>query len=213
LSLGFLFLLLLVAGVGYRSVKSLEQLERESVLIDDVGEQHLRLVLDLSKMAGKIVPEARIFVAKESNLLDRIPGQMKLRDLKREMDGEVDKVRKSSLIESEEWKQFESSYRDFWISVGESTQGSNRWHDARDRMLQSLDGLDALVDKEREDNDVRAHEMSASARKRIVAATGVVLLVGVVVAALALFEIRRNLRRLAGAYAASAESRGLRQSE
>ncbi len=212
LFLGFLFLLLLVAGVGYRSVKSLEQLESESVLIDDVGEQHLRLVLNLSEMAGKIVPEARILVAKESTLLERLPGQLKLKDLKREMDAEVDKGRRSSLVESAEWKQFEASYEDFWTSMGDSTQGSNKWHDARDRMLRDLDELDALVDKERVDNDVRAHGMSVSARSRIVAATGAVLLVGVVVAGLAFYEIRRNLKRLAGAYAASAESRDYLQS-
>src|SRR5690242_753590 len=75
LFLGFFVLLLLVIGVGYRAVQSVDQLERESVLVDDIGERHLRLVLNLSETAGKIVPEARTVVATESNLLLSLPAR------------------------------------------------------------------------------------------------------------------------------------------
>jgi signal transduction histidine kinase len=54
--------------------------------------------------------------------------------------------------------------------------------------------------------------MSGSARNRIVVATGAVLIVGVVVAALAFYEIRRNLTRLAGAFTATAKARDYLQS-
>jgi len=89
---------------------------------------------------------------------------------------------------------------------------SNEWHDARDAMKLSVKKLEDLVDRERVENNIKGHQMSVSARNRIVAATVAVLLVGVVVAALAFYEIRKNLKRLAGAYVASAESRDYLQS-
>jgi signal transduction histidine kinase len=89
---------------------------------------------------------------------------------------------------------------------------SDDWHDERNNMNQAARKLEDLVDREREQNNIKAHEMSVSARNRITSAAGAVLMVGVVVAALAFYEIRKNLKRLAGAYAASAESRDYLQS-
>src|SRR5258707_848629 len=86
LFLGFFVLLLLVVGVGYRAVQSVDQLEKESVFVDDIGERHLRLVLDLWKTVGKIVPEARLAVATKSNSLLGMAARQSLNGLKREMD-------------------------------------------------------------------------------------------------------------------------------
>lgn len=212
LFLGFFLLLLLVASIGYRSVKSLEQLEIESVQVDDIGEAHLRLVLNLSETAGKIVPEARNAAANESNFLLGFPARQRLNDLKKEMDQEVENARATSLVGTEEWKQFDTAYQNFWTAMRAAGPASNEWHDKRDEMLRALKKLDEFVDRERVENDVKAHEMSLSARKRILTATAAVLMVGVVVAALTFYEIRKNLKRLAGAYASSAQSRDYLQS-
>src|SRR5882724_62632 len=212
LALGFLLLLLLVAGVGYRSIQSLEQLEKESVRVDQTEENHLRLVLDISETTGKIASEARTVVANQANDRLRFPAQQRLKDYKREIDSEIERARMSSLAESEEWAQFEVANKSFWNAMEKLGPASDDWHDERDKMRLAVKKLEQLVDREREENNIKGHQMSVSARNRIVAATVAVLLVGVVVAALAFYEIRKNLKRLAGAYAASAESRDYLQS-
>lgn len=212
LSFGFFVLLLLVVGLGYRSVRSLEQLERESVRVDEVEERHLRLVLDLSETAGKIVPEARETIANKPNFRLWFPSRQRLGMLKKEMDVEIERARDSSLVDSEEWAHFESSYNEFWAAVNSADPASDAWHDQRDKLQGAIEMLDQIVDKEREQNNVKAHQISVRARNRIITATGAVLAVGIVVAVLAFYEIRKNLNRLADAYASSAQSRDYLQS-
>jgi signal transduction histidine kinase len=208
---GFLVLLLLIAGIGYRSVRSVEQLEKESIQVDDVGESHLRIVLELSETAGKVVPQAQYKAAYGSRPLMRLPSEHRLDDLKHEMEREIERARLTSLVDSSEWREFETAYEDFWDTV-ENLETSNDWHDKRERMLNAINRLQMFVESERKEADRQAHEMSVSARRRIIAATGAVLLVGIVVAALAFYEIRKNLNRLGAAYAESAESRDYLQS-
>jgi len=212
LFLGFFVLLLLVVGVGYRAVHSVEQLERESVLVDDIGERHLRLVLNLSETAGKIVPEARTVVGTRSNWLLGLPARHRLSDLKKEMDAEIAEGHGSSLVDWPEWQEFEKAYQEFWSGMDAKDENDAGWHENRQRMVDALGALDAAVDKERVRSNDQAHQMSAGARKRIILATGAVLLVGIIVAALALYEIRRNLLALSGAYAGTAEARDYLQS-
>lgn len=212
LFLGFFVLLLLVVGVGYRAVQSVEQLEKESVFVDDIGERHLRLVLDLWKTAGKVVPEARIAVATKSNSLLGLAARQRLNDLRREMDSKLAEARASSLADWVEWGELEAANKGFWAGIDATDATDESWHDKRERMLQALDRLDTAVDKERAESDEKAHQMSAGARRRIILATGAVLLVGIVVAALALYEIRRNLLALSNAYAGTAEARDYLQS-
>jgi PAS domain S-box-containing protein len=212
LALGFLVLLLLVVGVGYRSIQSLEQLEQESTRVDATEEQHLRIVLGMSETAGKIESEARTVMATRTNRLLERPALQRLKDLKKEMEREIDGAHKSSLVDNPEWQEFAASYDNFWIAMERPGPASDDWHDERNNMKQAVKKLEHLVNREREDNNLKAHEMSVSARNRIVAATGAVLMVGVVIAALAFYEIRKNLKRLAGAYTASAESRDYLQS-
>lgn len=207
---GFLVLILLIAGIGYRSVRSVEQLERESVTVDDIGEEHLRIVVNLSETVGKVVPEARHMAAYESRPLMRLPAEHRLGELQREMDDEVNKGRASSLADTAEWREFEAVYKDFWNTVDKP--GSDEWHDQQTRLTQSIKKLDEFVDEERRLSDIQAHRMSLSARRKIGLATGAVLMVGVVVAILAFYEIRKNLKRLENAYAKSAESRDYLQS-
>lgn len=212
LFLGFFVLLLLVVGVGYRAVQSVEQLERESILVDDIGERHLRLVLELWKNAGKVVPEARNVVAFGSNPLLGIPARQRLNNLRKEMETRVAEGRASSLADWDEWREFEAASKEFWVGMDSKDATDKEWHEKRERMYGALEELDRAVDKERVDSDEKAHQMSAGARKRIVFATGAVLMVGILVAALALYEIRRNLLALSNAYAGTAEARDYLQS-
>jgi CHASE3 domain sensor protein len=212
LALGFLALLLLVVGVGYRSIQSLEQLEKESRRVDETEELRLRIALRMSETAGKSATEARTVVATRQNRLMETPAAQRLKQLKREMDKEIVDARKSSLVDSQEWQDFEASYASFWEAMEKPGPASDEWLDERNSMLKSVSKLQDLIDLEREQNNLKAHEMSLSARNRIVTATAAVLMVGVVVAVLAFYEIRKNLKRLGGAYAASAESRDYLQS-
>lgn len=210
LFLGFMVLLLLIAGIGYRSVRSVEQLERESVTVDDIGEAHLRIVLNLSETAEKVMPEAREIAGNEASSLLRVASKHKLGDLRREMDGEVRNGRSTSLADSAEWREFEAAYEGFWDAVEEPR--ANVWHDRQARLSLAIKSLDAFVDQERRQSDSQAHEISISARRKIILATGAVLMVGIIVAVLAFYEIQKNLKRLETAYASSAHSRDHLQS-
>jgi PAS domain S-box-containing protein len=211
LAIGFLALLLLVVGVGYRSIQSLEQLEQEGIRVDETEEHHLRIVLDLSESTGKVFSSVQTVVANPDGLM-AFPARQHLNDLKKEMGREVEQGRASSLVNSQEWREFEGAYNTFWDAMQKPGLGSDDWHDERDRMSQAVNKLEQLVDREREENNSKAHQMSLGARNRILVATGAVLMVGAVVAALAFYEIRKNLKRLARAYAESAESRDYLQS-
>lgn len=212
LFLGFFVLLSLVAGLGYRSVKSVQALEKDSIRVDETEERHLRLMLNISETAGKIEGETREVVGKQPNDFLRFPARQRLKDYKKEMDAEIEQARLSSLADTAEWRQFESSYRDFWLAMEQTGSPSNAWHEQRARMMAAVKGLVGWVDRERDDNNVKAHQMSLSARDRIVAATAAVLGVGMVVALMAFYEIRKNLKRLATAHAATSESRDYLQS-
>jgi signal transduction histidine kinase len=207
LAVGFVLMLLLVVGIGYRSINSLQQLENESVRVDETEEKHLRIVLDLSETAGKIFSTAQTVAANQPNGLMEFTARQHLNDLRREMNQEVEQARNSSLLESEEFREFESAYNAFWEAMQKPGPTGDAWYNERDRMKAGVERLEKLVDREREANNLAAHQMSLSARNRIVLATVSVLAVGVVVAALAFYEIRKNLKRLSGAYATSAESR------
>jgi two-component system nitrogen regulation sensor histidine kinase GlnL len=212
LFLGFFVLLLLVVGVGYSGIQSIEQLEKESVLITDIGERHVRLVLNLSETAGKIFPEARAVVANQPNPRLEIPARRRLNDLKKEMDSEVEEGRTSTLAQMDEWKEFESAYKDYWAVMSETNSNAEGWHEQRDRMTETLDKLYKAVNSEREQSNEKTHQMSLTARRRMAIATIAVLVVGAIVAGLAGYEIRRNLIHMGSAYAASAESRDHLQS-
>jgi signal transduction histidine kinase len=211
LAVGFLVMLLLVLGIGYRSINSLQRLENESVRVDETEEKHFRIVLDLSETVGKLYSTAET-IAANPNALMEIPARQHLSEHKREMEQEVEQARNSSLVESEEWKEFESAYNGFWDAMQKPGPTGQEWHDERNRMKDGVKQLEKLVDREREANNLAAHQMSLSARNRIIVATATVLAVGVVVAALAFYEIRKNLNLLGRAYATSSESRDYLQS-
>jgi PAS domain S-box-containing protein len=212
LAFGFLVLLLLAVSVGYRSVQSLEQLEKESRRVDETEELHLRIALEMSETAGKIETETRTLAGNPPNGLLGTAAKLSLKELKGEMDREIEDARRSSIVDSEEWRHFETTYGKFWDAIERAGTGSNEWHKERGNLTEAVGKIRALNDREREQNNLKAQQMSVSARNRILTATAAVLIVGIVVAALAFYEIRKNLKRLEGAYAASAESRDYLQS-
>ena len=211
LSFGFLVLLLLVVGLSYRSIQSLRDLEQESVRVDETEERHFRLVLDIKETVGKIFSESRDVVGTEPKPILGFASRRHLGDLRKELEAEIEQAQDTSLIESEAWAEFESSNKAFWAAIN-TPAASDDWYKQRARMDKAAAQLKQMVDKEREDNNIKAHQMSVRARNKIIAATGAVLGVGLVVAVLAFYEIRKNLSKLADAYASSAKSRDYLQS-
>ena len=199
LAFGFLVLLLLAVSVGYRSIQSLEQLEKESRRVDETEEFHLRIALEMSETAGKIETEARTVIANRPNGLLGTPAQLRLKELRGEMDREIEDARRSSLVDSEEWRHFETTYGKFWDAIDRAGTGSDEWHEERGNLTHAVGKIRGLIERERLQNNLKARQMSVSARNRILTATVAVLIVGVVVAALAFYEIRKNLKRLEGA--------------
>jgi two-component system nitrogen regulation sensor histidine kinase GlnL len=79
-------------------------------------------------------------------------------------------------------------------------------------MEKAIISLEAWTDREREQNERQARALSLSKRNRVIVSTVVAILVGLLVAGLTFYEIRRTLNRLSKAYRLSAESRDYLQS-
>jgi two-component system nitrogen regulation sensor histidine kinase GlnL len=210
LLLGFFVLLLLIGGLGYLSWQSFRQLESDIDAIRQSEANHDRAVRAISETLGKMLAEARSVLSNSESVLLVIPGRQQLKLLKDEMDENVKNGRLTTLADAPEWAEFEAAFKAYWekIRVGPPAD----WSGERDRLTVAVEGLKRVVNRERGANDKLAQELSRRQRNKELAATIIVLLVSLVVAALTFFEIRRILNRLSGAYAESKESRDYLQS-
>jgi len=204
---GFFLLLLLIFFIGYRSRQSIQQLDDDLAVLHQRQAQHLRLVLQIDDVAGKMAPEVRTALATRDNSLLHFPAMQHLQVLRLDLEGLIKEGRRSDLSESDQWKDFESSFNEFWAAVGGKDQPPGDWESRRDRLEKSISALKNLPRQEREENDALARELTGYARKSIGLATGGVLAVGLVVAGLTFWQINHALGRLARAYRESANSR------
>ncbi|MFP5263639.1 MAG: two-component system sensor histidine kinase NtrB [Blastocatellia bacterium] len=210
LLLGFFVLLLLIGGLGYLSWQSFRQLESDIDAIRQSEANHDRSVRAISETLGKMLAEARSVLSNSESALLVIPGRQQLKLLKDEMDENVRSGRLTTLADAPEWAEFEAAFKAYWekIRVGPPAD----WSGERDRLTGAVEGLKRVVNLERAANDKLAQELSRRQRNKELAATIIVLLVSLVVAALTFYEIRRILNRLSAAYAESKESRDYLQS-
>src|SRR5215471_3244201 len=111
---GFFLLLLLIFYIGYSSRQSIEQLDDDIAVLHSAETQHLRLVLQIDDVAGKMTPEVRAAQATTDNKLLHFPAIQRLGVLKSDMDGLISFGRKSTLADSSQWKDFEASFAAFW---------------------------------------------------------------------------------------------------
>jgi PAS domain S-box-containing protein len=117
------------------------------------------------------------------------------------------------LAGSDQWKDFESSFDQFWTALSGKEQPSAKagpvqgWEDKREQLIKSIGDLHTLTHQERGENAQQARSLAGKARKDIGLATGGVLAVGLVVAALTFWQINYTLGRLTRAYRASADAR------
>lgn len=213
LLIGFLLLLILIGVVGHLARKSFAHVENEIAVLHQAEARELEVILGIGEEAGKMIPEARMVAATDdrSRLL-HFPAEQRLRRLKGDMDGIIEQGRRMPISGSEAWKEFESSLDSYWnaIMAGESVQQT--WDAERDKLMRSIGHLKDLHRRRHEENDSRSLQLSASAQTKVGALTVLVLLVGVVVAGFALYEVRRVLERLNRAYYTSAEARDYLQS-
>jgi two-component system nitrogen regulation sensor histidine kinase GlnL len=210
LLLGFFVLLLLVAAIGYWSRESFKILDEEIVILNQSEFRHLRIVLKISETAGIMWNEASTMLAnEESNLMHRT-AITKLNDLKKVMEEQIRIARNTRLLSSPGWAEFESSFSEYWKAI--HANPPTDWTEQRGRMEKAIISLEAWTDREREQNERQARALSLSKRNRVIVSTVVAILVGLLVAGLTFYEIRRTLNRLSKAYRLSAESRDYLQS-
>ena len=210
LLVGFCLLLLLVGGLGYWSNESFDKVEREIALIKEAEASHLRNVLRIESTEGQIAAEARAATDAGQNSLLRFPAQQRLKVLKAEMDQYIEEGRKSSMASTEEWKNFEQAFQTYWQEIN-SAQPID-WFEERKRVSKAIDDMEEWTRLEREEDDKKGQALSRVARDRVVIATWAAMIVGLVVAGLTFYEIRRILARLGASYRESAESRDYLQS-
>jgi two-component system nitrogen regulation sensor histidine kinase GlnL len=209
---GFLVLLLLVAAIGYWSTQNFRQFDEHISVMHHVETNHLRLVFEIAEIEGKISTEARIRIGGQESGLLRFASVQHLKDLKAQMDALIHRGRQSTMASSDEWKQFEESFNEFWAAIKPEGPPDQNWDIARENLRRAIRGLEDLTCKEVEENDKQASRMAKSARQQIAIATIVILALGLVVAGLTFYEIRRILDRLIQAYSESARSRDYLQS-
>ena len=210
LLVGFCLLLLLVGGLGYWSRESFLQVENEIALIKQEEAKHLRNVLRIESTDERMAAEARAASAAGQNTLLRFPAEQRLKVLKAEMDGYIEEGRRSSMASTEEWKAFEQAFQTYWNAIN-SDQPID-WFKERKQVSEAIDRMEEWTRLEREEDDRKGQALSSVARNKVVIATWAAMIVGLVVAGLTFYEIRRILARLGASYRESAESRDYLQS-
>jgi signal transduction histidine kinase len=210
LLVGFCLLLLLVGGLGYWSRESFDQVEKEIASIQQSEAKHVHTVLNIKGALGKMATEARAASDSGQNRLLRYPAQQRLKQLKYEIDSYLAEGRKSSMAATQEWKELEQAFQTYWIAI--SSDQPVDWFEQRKQILDATDRMEEWTTTEREENDRKGQALSRMARNRVVTATWAALIVGLFVAGLTFYEIRRILARLGTFYRESAESRDYLQS-
>ncbi|HXG68958.1 MAG TPA: ATP-binding protein [Blastocatellia bacterium] len=207
---GFLILLLLIAGIGYWSRASSIEVEREIAEIHRAESRHLRLIFSISETFNAIITEARTATATKENQFLHFTAKQRLTQLKREMDARIKEVEVTSVSRAPEWGEFLTAFNEYWAAIQSSEYTD--WYDERERVAQAIAGLEQWANQEREQNERLAESVSRRARNRLLYATMAVLGVGIAVALLTFYEIRRILDRLGVAYQESRETRDYLQS-
>lgn len=210
LLVGFCLLLLLVAGLGYWSRESFLQVEDEIAIIKQSESNHVHTALSIEGTIGKMAAEARAAADSGQNRLLRFPAQQRLKQLKLEMDGYLDEGRRSSMASTQEWRNLEQAFEAYWTTINSDKPVD--WFEERKQISDAVDKLEKWTTVEREENDRKAQALSRVARNRVVLATWAAIFVGLVVAGLTFYEIRRILARLGKSYRESSESRDYLQS-
>jgi two-component system, sporulation sensor kinase E len=204
---GFFLLLLLIFYIGYSSRQSIQQLDEDIAVLHQKEAQHLRLVLEIDEVAGKMTPEVRTALATKDNTLLHFPAVQRLDNLKSDIEGLIRAGRKSDLADTSQWKDFEASFAEFWKAVSGKEGPAPDWEGKRERLGRTISALDVFTHQERDENHRQARELTSKARRGIGLETGGVLAVGLVVAGLTFWQINDTLGRLARAYRVSADSR------
>ncbi len=205
LLVGFFVLLTLVAGLGYLSWQSFQELESEITIIRQSEVSHKSAVSLISETAGKIQAYALTALANQESSLISFTARQNLKTLKVEMDERIRNGRLTSLSDTEQWREFEAAFEAYWAQINSKT--AIDWSAERNRMTEAIAGLERYVRAELEENDKRIKAFSEIERKKEGAATAVVLFVSFVVAVLTFYEIRKILKKLSLAYAESSASR------
>ncbi|HSE99108.1 MAG TPA: PAS domain S-box protein, partial [Blastocatellia bacterium] len=203
-------LLLLVAGIGYWSRESSIQVDEEITSLTQSEIRHLGIVLRISETAGIMWNEARSVLGyDESDLLNRAARQ-KLSDLKKDMDSLIKQAQMTRLAKSDEMIEFEAAYSAYWNAIQQPDAPD--WSEKRDRMQIAIAALEDWTEREREQNEALARSLNLAERQKVVVTTIAAIVVGLLVAGLTFYEIRRILGRLSRAYRQSSESRDYLQS-
>jgi two-component system nitrogen regulation sensor histidine kinase GlnL len=210
LLVGFFALLVLIAGLGYLSWQSFRQLEGDIARIRESEVLHDRAIRSVSATVAKIRAEARSILGNsESNLLT-FPARQELKLLKQEMDDNIRKARLTMLVDRPEWSEFETAFQAYWDRI--NLVNPIDWYNERERLTLAIEGLEKLLSRQREEDDIRVQELSRQQRNKELGATIIVLLVSLVVAMLTFYEIRKIMNRLGEAYSESKESSDYLQS-
>lgn len=212
LLIGFLLLLLLIALAGHLARKNFAQVEGEIAALHQTEAKELQLVLGVAELVGKMITEARVVIGTRDESFLHGPSARRLRVLKDEMSALIDRGRQMAIGHSAEWKKFESAFDGYWTAVMGAGSPQATWDVERNMLLSSVWELEDLTRRRHEANDLSSLQLSANAQRKVGALVVVVLMVGVVVAGLTFYEMRRVVERLNRAYGSSAESRDYLQS-
>jgi two-component system, NtrC family, nitrogen regulation sensor histidine kinase GlnL len=210
LLVGFLALLALVTILGYTAYRSFVEMEAEVTLIRQTEVSRERVLRRVSETAGKIQSQALTVLANGDQRLVAFTARQRLNDLKSEMDTRIADAKPSAITDSPEWREFEAAFQAYWEKINSPVPVG--WFEERERMLNALATLDQLVTEGQLENDKRIEDLGRRERRKEFSVTLLVLAVSSIVAVLTLYEIRRILKQLSGAYAESSESRDYLQS-
>ena len=208
LLVSFFVLILLTALLGARVLQSFNRMEKGLTEIQETETNLVRVIGKIRETTQQIRVEARQAQGSRDPLLRGFSNR-KLQEYKKELDERIEAARKTRLVTMPEWAEFESALNEYWQTL--DSEAPLRAEE-RDRLFKSIERLDKLTEEEREKNAERAFQLNKEEYDKVYYITLAVVGAGLLVAGLTFLEIRKTLKRMSGAYRASADSRDYLQS-
>jgi hypothetical protein len=146
LLIAFFVLILMTALLGLRVLYSFNRMENSVEEMQDTETNLVRVVGKIGETAQKIRFEARQRESNQEAMLRNFSTRQ-LNLYKQEMDERIAEARLTRLGGMPEWAEFESAFNYYWQTI---ESASPLRTEERDRLLQSIDGLEVLIDRERE---------------------------------------------------------------
>ncbi len=208
-ALGFVVLLVLVAGLGYLSIRRIGAVEETITERSARNQATLEIVFRLEEQTGLLAAEGKTLLTARSANLRTGPVERRISSVEKDLAETLDRGRTLDIGDTPEWREFERALGVYAEGLARPEPNTDLVNEDFDKAMHGLREL-AQRDVRRLSDDADA--MRKAAQRDIGIATAVCLAAGLVVSVLAFVETRRRMQQLRRAYAQVRLSKRLSES-